>query len=414
MRTTTDRPESSVVQDTSIIEETPEIVGTTKEAMSQTTIPPGKETIEPVKEPEHTGDPFEIAQLESPKIEQPVDAIVSITGLTETTETKELTEKEKSEETAEIIAEPSTTLQVASADNGNWGMVAIIILCIVAAGAALALILIKGKGMKKQRRSQEKNKAEPANSLKNITSVSCGMAQTIGKREQQQDSLYISNWKDAQMLMTKGLMVAVADGIGGLRDGNLASKTAMQAVRSAFLQGSASETPSDRLLAFAAAAQKSVLKLNETTNSGATLVSVLITGRMMHFLSIGDSRIYLFRAGALLQLNREHILRRENEEKNELYGTGEQLTKKRAGALTSYLGKNNLTQIDRSLQSTVLLPGDRIALMSDGVFNTLSEQEIVTHLQKDPESAANDMIQNVDQHNHPTQDNATVVVVGFE
>ncbi len=97
-----------------------------------------------------------------------------------------------------------------------------------------------------------------------------------------------------------------------------------------------------------------------------------------------------------------------------LYGTGEELTRKRAGALTSYLGKSNLTQIDRSLEPMKLLPGDRIALMSDGVFNVLSEEEIIAHLRKNPEAAAIEMIQDVDAHDHPSQDNATVVVVGIE
>ena len=85
------------------------------------------------------------------------------------------------------------------------------------------------------------------------------MAQTIGKREQQQDSLYCSNWKDPNALLTRGLLAAVADGIGGLQDGNLASQNAMQAVRTVFLESSGGESPSDRLLSCAAAAQKSVL-----------------------------------------------------------------------------------------------------------------------------------------------------------
>jgi protein phosphatase len=214
--------------------------------------------------------------------------------------------------------------------------------------------------------------------------------------------------------MTRGLVAAVADGIGGLVDGHLASQGAMQAIRSAFLEGSSDDSPSDRLLTYAAAAQKSVLQINQTSNCGATLVSVLITGKTMQFLSIGDSRIYLYRAGALLQLNREHILRRTNEEKETFYGTGEKLTKKRAGALTSYLGKENLTLIDRSLQPITLLPGDRIALMSDGVFNTLSEREIMAHLRRNPETAAQEMIQDVDVHANPIQDNASVVVIGIE
>ena len=338
---------------------------------------------------------------------------------TEGTVTIAKEESERKEQVTETVVAP--TPPPAPPKSGNWGTVALILLLIAAAGAALAVVILRGKNknMKKVYHEIEGQNfatevSRETSSSSPSSSISCGMAQTIGKREQQQDSLYCSNWKDPNALLTRGLLAAVADGIGGLQDGNLASQNAMQAVRTVFLESSGGESPSDRLLSCAAAAQKSVLKLNESSSCGATLVSVLITGRTMQFLSIGDSRIYLYRAGALLQLNREHILRRENEEKEALYGAGEQLTRKRAGALTSYLGKSNLTQIDRSLQPMQLLPGDRIALMSDGVFNALSEQEIIAHLRKDPESAAQDMIRSVDALNHPSQDNATVVVVGIE
>ena len=302
---------------------------------------------------------------------------------------------------------------------GNWGLVTLIVLLIAALGAGIAVLLLRNKGKGKKGQNPYRNamgdstKTEIVGESVSASSISCGMAQTVGKREEQQDSLYCSNWKDPGILMTRGLLAAVADGIGGLKDGNLASQNAMQGIRAVFQEGNAGQDPPDRLLACAAEAQKRVLKLNQSTNCGATLVSVLITGKSMYLLSIGDSRIYLYRAGALLQLNREHILRRQNEENEKLYGTGEQLTRKRAGALTSFLGRQNLTLIDRTLSPMQLLPGDRIALMSDGVFNTLSEQEIITHLRKNPETAAREMIQDVDAHDHPGQDNASVVVIGI-
>ena len=337
--------------------------------------------------------------------------------------TEEKTENENPADVAETVPETqvrtesvTTNPPPANNQNGNWGIVGIILLVIAALGAALAVIILrkrKNEGTGKKQKYETIAETVVQQNTPGLQ-IECGVAQTIGKREQQQDSLYCSNWKDPKALMTRGLVAAVADGIGGLVDGHLASQGAMQAIRSAFLEGSSDDSPSDRLLTYAAAAQKSVLQINQTSNCGATLVSVLITGKTMQFLSIGDSRIYLYRAGALLQLNREHILRRTNEEKETFYGTGEKLTKKRAGALTSYLGKENLTLIDRSLQPITLLPGDRIALMSDGVFNTLSEREIMAHLRRNPETAAQEMIQDVDVHANPIQDNASVVVIGIE
>ena len=324
-------------------------------------------------------------------------------------------EPDEIQETTEMTVAPDPIPVEQGKTNGNWGTVVLIIFLIAAIGAAMAVFLTKRK--KTEKKADEKWSSIPETEGSNSPTkrmLSCGMAQTIGKRSEQQDSLYCSNWKDPNALLVRGLIAVVSDGIGGLKDGNIASQNAVQAIRSAFLQGNPGFAAPDRLLACAAAAQKSVLKVNESTNAGATLVSVLITGRELHFLSIGDSRIYLYRAGALLQLNREHVLRRQNDEMEHFYGTGEKLTAKRAGALTSYLGKDNLTLIDRSLQPVKLMPGDKIALMSDGVFNTLSETEIMAHLLKTPEAAANDMIRDVEAHANPVQDNASIVVIGIE
>ena len=289
-----------------------------------------------------------------------------------------------------------------------------VVLAIVIAAAALMVVYLRKRPAKKPN-APSAARTETAGGEKQApagSGIVCSMAQTVGARQEQQDSMYCSNWNDGRTIQTRGLLAAVSDGIGGLKDGNVASQTAMQTMRTLFHQETAAIPAADFLLKLAAAAQKKVYALNANgANCGATLVSVLIRGRNLWFLSIGDSHIYLYRAGALLQLNREHTLGRENAEKQTLTGKGEALTAKRAGALTSYLGKKDLTLIDRSLQPMKLLPGDRIVLMSDGVFNTLSDDEIIRCLRTDPASCAQSMITAVDQKQNPRQDNASVVVI---
>lgn len=243
--------------------------------------------------------------------------------------------------------------------------------------------------------------------------ISAGMAQTIGSRKSQQDSLYCSDWTNAEAMATRGLLAAVADGIGGLADGNIASGAAMKAMRARFLNGNAMGSMSDRLLELGAAAQQEVLAVNaqRTARSGSTLVTVLINNGNMVFLSIGDSRICLCRSGALLQLNREHVLGRINREK-QAFGHAIDPSKK-PEALTSYLGQEGLQLIDRSLNPIRLVPGDRILLMSDGVFGTLSDAELLQHLRLAPQQAAESIITAVEQKQKPHQDNATVLVIGI-
>lgn len=291
---------------------------------------------------------------------------------------------------------------------------------ILAVIAALAVVLLK-KGKKPAPQPAKpamqeapETVAQPEGpAIYTGPSIAVGMAQTIGGRKNQQDSLYCSDWTNAEAMATRGLLAAVADGIGGLSDGNIASGAAMKAMRARFLSSNGMGSMSDRLLDLGAVAQQEVLAVNaqRTARSGSTLVTVLINDGNMVFLSIGDSRICLYRSGALLQLNREHVLGRINREK-QAFGHAIDPSKK-PEALTAYLGQDALQLIDRSLNPMRLVPGDRILLMSDGVFGTLSDAEIMQHLRLAPQQAAESIINAVNQKQKPHQDNATVLVIGI-
>ena len=330
------------------------------------------------------------------------------------------TETEESEEHMQVVvAEPPTEpAPVSQPSNGSlvWTLV---FLLIVLAGAGVIVFFLRQKKHQKTtpKPAEGEGKTEtvrtPARSDR--PRIQCSMAQTIGTRSEQQDSLYCSSWTDQSILESRGLLAAVADGIGGIDNGHLASRGAIEAMRAQFLNQASNVSPTETLLNLSASAQKKVLELNEQgSHCGCTLVTVLLKKWEMWFLSIGDSHIYLYRAGSMLQLNREHTLGRQNAEAQSFGGNGETLTAKRAGALTSYLGKKDLTLIDRSLQPMRVMPGDRILLMSDGVFNTLSDEEIMACVRGSTAKAAEAVIQKVEAHKKTSQDNASVVVIGIE
>lgn len=240
-----------------------------------------------------------------------------------------------------------------------------------------------------------------------------GYAQTIGKRPNQEDS-YGASTSDAQ-IQEKGFLAVVADGIGGMEDGQVASGTVVRTMFSGYAEQSRKVAPADRLLRLAASAQSSVLTINRGASArcGSTVVSILADGDRLSFLSIGDSRIYLYRGGALLQLNREHKFGSGHDENVALGYTDESIDARRRGAITSYIGRENLTQIDRNTQPLKLMHGDRILLMTDGVFGTLSAEELVACMDVPAQSSAERMIAAVEAKNMPHQDNATVVIVEY-
>lgn len=246
-------------------------------------------------------------------------------------------------------------------------------------------------------------------------SVRIGNAHHIGARENQQDSFSISDVTDRQLCRERGIFAVVADGMGGLSNGAQVSATVTSSMQSRFLSGGVEE-PSIKLLEMLHYANRKVndyLKWNPGTQSGSTVVAVLISRTSMHFISVGDSRIYLCRGKTLTQLNREHTYASDLDEeaaKGEI-SLEEAASDPQRKALTSYIGMGELAKIDRSIHPFQLVPGDKILLMSDGVFGTLTAREIWEAVQTDAFHGAERIEQMVLAKHRASQDNFTTVVI---
>lgn len=242
--------------------------------------------------------------------------------------------------------------------------------------------------------------------------ISIGKLHHIGKRKSQQDSF------GTVILEDQTVLAVVADGMGGLSDGDKVSQlivyTILSQSKNVLKEGVAA--PLYQLVGIAKNAINT--DSNIVQNSGSTLLAVWQKQNHFQWISVGDSRIYLYRAGSLVQMNSEHIYKRKlllsavnGERSYESAYTNEQ-----AECLTGYMGKERLKHIEGSLRDVELEPGDRILLMSDGVFNTLSEREIAQSVMDggDVEKAAEIMLEEILQKNNLAQDNCTAVILGWD
>jgi len=157
-----------------------------------------------------------------------------------------------------------------------------------------------------------------------------------------------------------------------------------------------------------------VARAGSAKQCGSTLVGVLIKERNMAFISVGDSRIALFRAGTLLSLNREHILGREADEASVLNNAPANTDTRKRKALTAFMGKENLKLVDRNITPMRMIRGDRVLLMSDGVFGTLSDDELISIMDLPPQAAADTIVNMVAAKRKEHQDNATIVIVEID
>lgn len=229
-----------------------------------------------------------------------------------------------------------------------------------------------------------------------------------GARNSQQDSFFVSESQPGEPLLA-----IVADGMGGLSDGDLVSQTAVRAAATAFYAAPDSD-PQRQLVGLvqaANAAVNDVLGYNGLYQSGSTFVAGQIRDGAFYYISIGDSRISLFRDGVLYHLNREHVYR------NELYlravNEGGSLaaadSHPKAAGLSSFLGMGELKYIDIPVHPVEIRPGDRFVLMSDGVYNALTDEELAAALAQP--QAAQLLKTAIQAKNYQNQDNYTAVIL---
>lgn len=240
-----------------------------------------------------------------------------------------------------------------------------------------------------------------------------GNVHNIGKRNYQQDAFGVSPLQDEKLRHSRGVLAVLADGMGGMTNSGELSQAAVLAALRSFPQapGGTGET----LASVAHSVLDMVQKCFTGSGSGSTLVLANIRDGKLDFLTIGDSRIALLRDGALLTLNREHnyaaMLR--HQAALGLIPWREVAENPRCRALTSYLGLADDPAMDFPAEPIPLNSGDKIVLMSDGVFGTLDDETLTRVLVRSPNvvEAAHKLEDAVLMEKKANQDNFTAVII---
>lgn len=267
--------------------------------------------------------------------------------------------------------------------------------------------------LKKGKRAPSVKTALPL-AEKPVETVQIGKLHEQGERSGQQDCFGVS---DESLMQTRGLLAVVADGMGGLSDGDKVSTAAVESILDNFFLYQGKCTPEQQLLMLARYAVESVNKLlgpDGFSKSGSTLVMGLLRESAFSFLSVGDSRICLYRHGILMQLNREHIYKNKLalDAVNSEIALPDVYSDSRGSGLISFLGMEVLQYIDFPAEPVKLIAGDKLLLMSDGVYNALDNDELGRCLEADPEEAAEQIRKAIQEKGYTNQDNYTAVIIG--
>ena len=242
-----------------------------------------------------------------------------------------------------------------------------------------------------------------------------GKLHEIGNREGQQDAFAVSDISQTEEIHRNGLIAIVADGMGGLQDGDKISSMVVLSLFQDFHNQKPGTDVTQLLLSMLANANENVNQFlgEEIGSCGSTLVAGIIQEQKLHWISVGDSHIYLYRGGKLLLLNREHIYQNELELQvvNGEIPYTEAVEHRERAALNSFIGMGHLMAIDRNHTGISLGKGDRILFMSDGVFGTLTEAQIAQAMQVTVEESVEQMHRAIVEAGKKNQDNYTAVIV---
>lgn len=209
-------------------------------------------------------------------------------------------------------------------------------------------------------------------------------------------------------------LFALADGMGGHPEGEMAAQIALQVLAARFQEQAAPrlDDPLVFLRDGIAAAHQQLLayaaerKLGDTPRT--TIVACVTQSGQAYWAHCGDSRLYWVRAGELLARTRDHSYSELQE------ALGRNIERINRNVLFTCLGSPGRPMVDQQ-GPLPLVAGDRLLLCSDGLWGQVSDQEIVRQLatQELPE-AVPDLVETALRSGGARCDNVTVLALEWE
>ena len=212
-----------------------------------------------------------------------------------------------------------------------------------------------------------------------------------------EDSYEITSFTVSENDDTPVLLAIIADGIGGHKAGEIASKIAVTTIISSVAESDGTD-PLWILKSALLEANHSITSEAASDDSrkgmGSTVACALIIDSALYVATLGDSRIYLVRDNVIQQLSIDHTWVQEALEVG-VINLEEARSHPRRHLIRSYLGSSEPIHPDLRLyldadetqeqakanQGLPLVPGDQVMICTDGLTDLVADEEILEILQ---------------------------------
>ena len=248
--------------------------------------------------------------------------------------------------------------------------------------------------------------------------VSAGAKTDKGQRPNNEDQFSVVDTRRRGM-RADGVLI-IADGMGGRSFGEQAAAAAVETVEESLAEMLDSRDGGAVVMAdvLASALRKANARVYELANAdddrkgmGTTCVAAVIEGERVYVAHAGDSRAYLLREGALIQLTADHSYVAEQVRAGAITEEGARKSRFR-NIITRAVG------IEPTLEAEVtdaeVRPGDTLLLCTDGLSNMVDEEDIARTLAQSasPQNAADKLVGMANRNGG--KDNITAVVARLQ
>ena len=202
----------------------------------------------------------------------------------------------------------------------------------------------------------------------------------LGSRDEQQDSFGV-------LIKNEDGAFVICDGMGGQNHGRRASNTTVDQFLAEYNRQYPIQDLRNMLCDTVIGIDQSLSQMTDSEGrllyAGTTLAAAVIQEKHLNWVSVGDSRIYLFRQGHMIRITNDHNYQYVLDSRLKDHTISEEgylEESKKGEQLVSFIGMGGLAFIDSSNYSVPLEKEDIILICSDGLYRMIKDEEIVTVL----------------------------------
>lgn len=242
--------------------------------------------------------------------------------------------------------------------------------------------------------------------------VTAGMVTDTGCcREINEDFATVVVPRDSAVMARKGVLAVIADGMGGHEAGEVASRLAIETVERTYYE--CRDDVGESLNGAFLRANNEVFGLarrrRKFSGMGTTCTALVVSSNRAYVAHVGDSRLYLIRAGSIYQMTEDHTAVMELVRQG-LLNITEARSHEDRSVLIRALGTRNQLDVSRWAEPLEVHCGDRFVLCSDGLYELVHDDEILALCSfQEPQPACASLVSLARERGG--YDNITVVVV---